>query len=338
MCQACLGNVFGSIGGMRPGLTRREFFAASAGTLALPSLPAIAATFQGADTIFRGGSIILMAGARQYAEALAITDGKIVAVGGDEEVMGVKSASTRIMNLNGRTMLPGFIDPHQHTVTGGLITAIFTDIGFTKYKSRETLLAALRAKADKSPPGEWLLFTGFDNLLQGGDFSKTELDNVSKAHPILVYYINMHTACGNSTAFTIAQIPDDIGDLPGGGRFGRDGSGKHDGLIYEETALKKFAVAIPKITPEFAGKAVLDWLKINSSVGNTTIHEAGVLVFGNLLQDYERVAAQSPCRASISLMFDSMKEAAPYKKLGQGARATQIPETLLSIYAMKIVG
>jgi len=83
---------------------------------------------------------------------------------------------------------------------------------------------------------------------------------------------------------------------------------------------------------------VLDWLKINASVGNTAIHEAGVLVFGNLLQDYERVAAQSPCRASISLMFDSMKEAAPYKKLGQGARATQIPNTLLSIYAMKIVG
>jgi predicted amidohydrolase YtcJ len=339
MCQTCIGNVFGSIGGLRPGFTRREFFAATAGTLALvPSLPALAATSQGADTIFYGGPIIPMAGARQYAEALAVADGKIVAVGGNDEIMGLKSASTRIVNLDGRTMLPGFIDAHQHTVTGALITAIFTDAGYTKYKSREAVLAALRGKADKTPPGEWLLFTGFDNLLQGGDFSMAELDSVSKAHPILVYYINMHTACGNSTAFTAAKIPDDIGDLPGGGHFGRDGAGKLDGLIYEETALKKFAVSIPKITPEFAGKAVIDWLKINASVGNTAIHEAGVLVFGNLLQGYERVAAQSPCRASISLMFDSMKEAAPYKKLGQGARATQIPDTLLSIYAMKIVG
>jgi predicted amidohydrolase YtcJ len=339
MCQVCIGNVFGSIGGLRPGFTRREFFAATAGTLALaPSLPAFAATSQGADTIFHGGPIIPMAGAQQYAEALAVADGKIVAVGGNDEIMGLKSASTRIVNLDGRTMLPGFIDAHQHTVTGALITAIFTDVGYTKYKSRKAVLTALRAKADKTPPGEWLLFTGFDNLLQGGDFSMTELDSVSKAHPILVYYINMHTACGNSTAFTAARIPDDIGDLPGGGHFGRDAAGKLDGLIYEETALKKFAVAIPKITPEFAGNAVIDWLKINASVGNTAIHEAGVLVFGDLLQGYERVAAQSPCRASISLMFDSMKEAAPYKKLGQGARATQIPDTLLSIYAMKIVG
>jgi predicted amidohydrolase YtcJ len=279
-----------------------------------------------------------MAGTQQYAQALAITGGKIVAVGGIDEIMGLKSPSTRMVNLDGRTILPGFIDPHQHTVTGGLITAIFTDVGYTKYKSRQAVLAALQAKAGKTPPGEWLLFTSFDNLLQGGDLSMAELDGVSKAHPILVYCINMHTACGNSTAFTAAGIPWDIGELPGGGRFGRDANGRLDGLIYEETALKKFAIALPKITPEFAGKAVLEWLKINASVGNTTIHEAGVLVFGNLLQGYERVAARSPCRASISLMFESMKEAEPYKKFGQGARATQIPDTLLSIYAMKIVG
>ncbi|MGA9083104.1 MAG: amidohydrolase, partial [Pseudolabrys sp.] len=304
----------------------------------VPSLPAIAATSQGVDTIFHGGPIIPMTGAQQYAQALAVAGGKIVAVGGNDEIMGLKSASTRVINLDGRTMLPGFIDAHQHTVTGALINAIFTEIGYTKYKSREALFAALRTKADKTPPGEWLLFTSFDNLLQGGDLSMSELDNVSKAHPILVYYINMHTACGNSTAFNAAAISEDIGELPGGGRFGRDSNGKLNGLIYEETALKKFATALPKITPELAGKAVIEWLKINASVGNTAIHEAGVLVFGNLLQGYERVAAQSPCRASISLMFDSMKEAEPYKKLGQGARATQIADTLLSIYAMKIVG
>ena len=339
MCRACVGNVFGSIGGLRPGFTRREFFAATAGAMALvPSLPAVAATSQEVDTIFHGGPIIPMAGSQQYAQALAVAGGKIVAVGGNDEIMGLKSASTRIVNLDGRTALPGFIDAHQHTVTGALINAIFTEVGYTKYKSREALFAALRAKADKTPPGEWLLFTSFDNLLQGGDLSMSELDTVSKAHPILVYYINMHTACGNSTAFTAAAISDDIGELPGGGRFGKDSNGKLNGLIYEETALKKFATALPKITPELAGKAVVEWLKINASVGNTAIHEAGVLVFGNLLQGYERVAAQSPCRASISLMFDSMKEAEPYKKFGQGARATQIPNTLLSIYAMKIVG
>jgi hypothetical protein len=110
MCQSCIGNVFGSIGGLHPGFTRREFFAASAGAVALvPNLAAFAATSQGVDTIFHGGPIVPMAGAQQYARALAVADGKIVAVGNQEEIMGLKSASTRIVNLDGRTMLPGFV-------------------------------------------------------------------------------------------------------------------------------------------------------------------------------------------------------------------------------------
>ena len=223
-------------------------------------------------------------------------------------------------------------------MTGALVNALFTDCGYTKFRTRDALLAMFRDKAAKTPPGQWLLFTSFDNLLQGGDLMMADLDAVSKDHPILVYYINMHTAAGNGAAFAAAKIPADIGALPGGGRFGRDASGKLNGMIYEESALKKFAVAIPKITPELAGKAVVDWLKINASFGNTSVHEAGVLVFGDLLEGYERVAAISPCRASISLMYESMKDAEPYKKYGHGALATRIPDTMLTIYAMKIVG
>ena len=300
--------------------------------------PALAASGDGADLIFHGGPVIPLAGFGQYAEALAVKNGKIIAVGTSDAVMGLKANSTQVIDLDGRAVLPGFIDPHQHTVTGALINAIFTDCGYTKYQTRDALLAMFRDKAEKTPPGQWLLFTSFDNLLQGGDLMMPDLDAISKVHPILVYYINMHTAAGNSAAFAAAKIPDDIGSLAGGGRFGRDAAGKLNGMIYEESALKKFAVAIPKITPQLAGKAVIDWLKVNASFGNTSVHEAGVLVFGNLLEDYERVAAQAPCRASISLMYESMKDAEPYEKYGFGAAATQIPNTMMTIYAMKIVG
>ena len=119
-------------------------------------------------------------------------------------------------------------------MTGALINAIFTDCGYTKYRTRAALLALFRDKADKTPPGQWLLFTSFDNLLQGGDLP--DLDAISKVHPILVYYINTHTAAGNSAAFAAAKIPDDIGSLPGGGRLGHDASGKLDGMIYEISA------------------------------------------------------------------------------------------------------
>ena len=66
-------------------------------------------------------------------------------------------------------------------------------------------MAMLRDRAAKTPAGDWLLFTGFDNLLQGGDVTMADLDAASKDHPILVYYINMHTAAGNSLAFARAR-------------------------------------------------------------------------------------------------------------------------------------
>jgi predicted amidohydrolase YtcJ len=339
MCQGCVGNVFGSFGGLRPGLTRRGFLAAAgAAALAPRAASAFAASPDGADLIFRGGPILPMAGDSRVVQALAVKNGRIAAVGDADAVLGLKAASTTIVDLDGRALLPGFIDPHQHTVTGGLVNALFTYCGYPRYKTRDAVIGLIRDRAAKTPAGQWLLFTSFDNLLQGGDLMMADLDAVSKDHPILVYDINMHTAAGNDAAFAAAKIPADVGDFPGGGRFGRDASGKLNGMIYEIPALEKFRVAIPKITPELAGKAVVDWLKVNASFGNTSVHEAGVLVFGELLEGYERVAAISPCRASISLMYDSMKDAEPYKKYGYGALATRIPDTMLTIYAMKIVG
>ena len=236
-----------------------------------PTVSAFAATPEGVDLIFRGGPIIPMAGSSRAVEALAVKNGRIAAVGAADAVVGLKSASTEIVDLDGRALLPGFIDPHQHTVTGALVNALFTDCGYTKYKSRDSLLAMFRDRAAKTPAGQWLLFTSFDNLLQGGDLMMADLDAVSRDHPILVYYINMHTAAGNAAAFAAAGIPANVGNLAGGGHFGRNASGKLNGMIYEESALKKFAIAIPKITPQLAGKALADWLKINASCGGNKL-------------------------------------------------------------------
>ena len=188
-------------------LSRRQFLATAAGAAAVAPATAFALADEGADLIFHGGPIIPMVGDSRTVEALAIKNGRIAAVGAGDAVMGLRSASTQIVDLDGRALLPGFIDPHQHTVTGALINAIFTDCGYTKYKTRDALIAMFRKKAAKTPPGQWLLFTSFDNLLQGGDLMMADLDAVSKDHPILVYYINMHTAAGNSAAFAAARDP-----------------------------------------------------------------------------------------------------------------------------------
>ncbi len=345
MCIGCIGNLFGSVAGLNPVKSRREFIAESvvatglgaAALLGAAARPARAAG-GGADMIFQGGRIIPLVGSSRYVEAVAISGGKIVAVGSNAEIAGLKTSATQVVNLDGRVLLPGFIDPHQHTVSGALITTLFAEGGFTTYATKSALLQAIKDKAAQTQPGQWLYWTNYDNLLQGGDLTGAEIDAVAPVTPTVVLYNNMHTATASRAAFTAARIHLDIGELPGGGRFGRGANGTFDGMIYEEAALKKFLIGLPPITPEFAGKAVLDWLKTNAAAGNTTVHEPGLMVIGKILEGYEKVAAVSPCRASLSLMFESMKEGERYAGLGRGARATQLPDRHLSLYGIKILG
>ena len=126
-----------------------------------------------------------------------------------------------------------------------------TNIGFEAYRTRGEALDALKALAAKTPPGQWITASFYDNLLQGGDLSMTDLDAVSTQHPIFVIYVNGHEGAGNGLAFQLAKVPEDVGELPGGGHFGRGPDGKLNGLVYEPPALLRFmAVALP---PDHAG-------------------------------------------------------------------------------------
>jgi predicted amidohydrolase YtcJ len=183
-----------------------------------------------------------------------------------------------------------------------------------------------------------VLVSNFDNLLQGGDLSREELDSVSTTRPIFVWYTNGHDACVNSLALQLAKIPDDVGTLPGGGHFGRGQDGKLNGLVYEESAmLKVISAGMPKITPQLAYKAINQFLQSVAAVGNTLVHEPGTLR-SEWITPFTKIAAHAPVRTSASLMYEDMKGYEPYRNLGIGPRATQLPDTLFMLYGVKIVG
>ena len=322
--------------------TRRGFMgysaaaAAAAATLAIPR-PSFAAD-GGAETIFRGGTVIPMAGSQRYAQAVAISGGKIVGVGSEAAVMGLKTPSTKIVDLDGRVLMPGFVDPHHHTILAAVVFELLTDVGFEVNATRAKLIDALRAMASRTPPGQWILASNFDNLLQGGDLSREELDGVSTAHPIFVWYTNGHDACINSMAFKSAGIPDDIGPLPGGGRFERGADGQFTGMVFEESAmLRVVAKAMPKITPALAIKAVNDYLKTAASTGNTMVHEPGTIKSEWILP-FSKFTNEAACRCGASVMQEDLKGLEPFRQYGVGARATQIPNSLFTLYGVKIVG
>lgn len=311
---------------------------ATAATLAAIGDHARAApTEASADIIFRGGKIIPLPGAAPV-KSLAVGSGKILALGSESAIAHYKTSATKIIDLDGRIMMPGFVDPHNHTILSALIFELLADVGYTNFPTRGKLLAELRAMATRTPPGQWISCSNFDNLLQGGDLSREELDVISTDHPIFVWYTNGHDACVNSAALKQAAIPEDIGTLPGGGHFGRNDAGALNGLVYEESAIMKFLrLFLPKLTPQLAAKAIADYLKSAAASGNTTVHEPGTLR-SEWIAPFSKLSSRLMCRTSASLMYEDMKGFEPYRALGPGARGAQIPDTLFSLYGVKIVG
>jgi predicted amidohydrolase YtcJ len=335
MCRACF----------NPLVLHRDFLHAGSASIfgddAKPSRRSFEASAvasdAGADVIFKGGKIIPLPGAAS-ADALVIGGGKILALGAESAVEGLKGKNTKIVDLQGRVLMPGLIDPHNHTVLAALIFELLTDVGYLKYPTREKLLNALRALAARTPPGQWIACSNFDNLLQGGDLSREELDGVSTAHPILLWYTNGHDACVNSLALKVAEIAEDVGDFPGGGHFGRDENGRLNGLVYEESAMKKVVLpALPKITPQLAAKAVADYLRSVAALGATMVHEPGTLR-SDWIAPFATFSSGFARRTSANLMYDDIKGLEPYRGLGLGPRAAQLPNSLFTLYGIKIVG
>ncbi len=319
--------------------SRRAFMAYSVATAAAltagGSAPAFAAD-ESAGFILRGGTIRPMPGA-PTASAIAVKDGKVLAVGDESAIMGLKTGDTKVVDLSGRTLLPGLIDPHNHTLLASLIFELLDDVGYAKYPTREKLVAHLKQEAADTPKGQWIVGSNFDNLLQGGDFTRTELDAISTDHPIFVWYTNGHDACVNSEALKIAAIPDDVGEMPGGGHFGRGPDGKLNGMVYEESAMLKFAVHfLGKITPAVATKAVTDYARHVASVGNTLLHEPGT-IRSEWIEPFAKLSNSLACRTSASVMFDDMKGLTPWRSQGLG-KGAPVDNSLFSLYGVKIVG
>jgi predicted amidohydrolase YtcJ len=351
MCRGCFNQLFlrdefhsGGIAGLlgkAAGMpTRRAFMAYSVGAAsalgAVGAAPAFAAD-GGADLILRGGTVRPLPGAT-VTSAIAIKGGKVLAVGDENALLGLRTDDTKIVDLAGRTLLPGLIDPHNHTILASLIFELLDDVGYAKYPSREKLVAHLKQEAASTPKGQWIVGSNFDNLLQGGDFTLQELDAISTTdHPIFVWYTNGHDACVNSEALKVAGIPEDIGDLPGGGHFGRAADGRLNGLVYEESAMLKFAVHfLGKITPDVAAKAVTDYARHIASVGNTMLHEPGT-IRSDWTEQFAKLSNSLACRTSASVMFDDMKGLTPFRSQGLG-KGAPVANSLFSLYGVKIVG
>jgi len=178
----------------------------------MPGLAACTRASKEAATIFTGGTILTVDGKFSQAEALAIRGNKILAVGTDAEVRVAAGDNANIVDLKGRTVLPGFIDPHTHVVAGSVVDSVMEYVGMARFGTVDEVLKHLQKVAKDKAADEWIVVRNFDPAVQVGLDALTfkELDAVSVQHPIFVFNASGHLAYANSKAFAVAGIPDDV--------------------------------------------------------------------------------------------------------------------------------
>src|SRR5215471_8202594 len=184
------------------------------------------------DLLLVNGNIHTMDAANPHADAIAIAGGRFLAVGTLSEISATPTAGVQRIDLGGRTVVPGFIDAHLHTASSGLLHLKQVNCDL---RSIAAIQAAIRERAAKTPPGEWVQGFMYDDTktAEGRPLTKADLDVAAPGHPVMITHRGGHTSYVNSHAYAIADVNDATPD-PEGGKFERTG-GKMNGRI-EETA------------------------------------------------------------------------------------------------------
>jgi predicted amidohydrolase YtcJ len=199
-----------------------------------------------ADLIFRGGPILTMEADAPRAEALAVASGRILAVGSEAEVMACRGYGTELVDLAGRTLLPGFLDAHGHFANALQVVnwaniqrppaGPVTDIA--------SLQQVLREHGARHPlaAGDWLIAYDYDpdGLADGRPLDKADLDPLFPDHPLMVIHNSNHGAVLNSRALALVGYDASTPDPAGGVIVRRPGSSEPAGLVMETAFLPLF--------------------------------------------------------------------------------------------------
>ena len=156
-----------------------------------------------ADKIFFGGPILTMDDKEEHVDAVAIKNGKIIMRGTKDEALTYQGDQTKLWDLNGKTLLPGFIDAHSHISFAGITTGMMVNLTqppVGTLTSIPDILEKLRERADQTPKGGWVVGFGYDDqaLAEGRHPTRQELDSVSTNHHIVILHVSLHMAVANS--------------------------------------------------------------------------------------------------------------------------------------------
>jgi predicted amidohydrolase YtcJ len=189
------------------------------------------------DLVVLHANVITMDAQRPAAEAFAVRAGKFTSVGSNADVKLLAGPQTRVLDLDGKTVAPGFIDAHAHPrpIYDEDSRWYDVELGPDKVKSMDDVVAAIRRKADKTPKGTPITGIGYQETKLGRHPTRQDLDEATTDHPVVITHSSGHLAVCNSAALELGKVSKDTPD-PKGGEFERDEKGEPTGLLKEKAA------------------------------------------------------------------------------------------------------
>lgn len=292
---------------------RRDFLMTGAAMASLAAIipQGVQAAVQ-TTTIFTGGTVLTVDAAFSEAEAIAIRGNLILAVGSEAEVRAAVGDGAKVIDLQGKTILPGFIDPHTHSVAGSVVDATMEYVGMARFGTTAEVLDHLTQMAADAPAGEWIVARNYDPAIQTGPDALTfaELDAVSTKHPVVALNASGHLAYANSKAFEVAGVSYDVQDPPGG-EFERDANGNLTGAMKNNVAFLQVLGAYPALAEIDPVEALIGLAAKWSEAGLTTVSELSLGALSNTPAD-----AQVMMAAAQSGRLQTRIRAYPFYTLG----------------------
>lgn len=230
-----------------------------------------------AKRVFLNGLVRTLESPSEGHQAIAIDDDKIVFVGSNEDVKAALPGAEQV-DLDGRTILPGFTDSHTHFKRASGFLALHLDFEGLGVDSVDAVASAVGERALIAPAGQWIQGDGLEpgRLAEGRFPSRYELDKVSHGHPVVLRSVGRHVVVANSRALEEAGIDETTQD-PLGGRIERDADGVPTGVLHEEAKLRLDANRSDTVIPPDSVKdrigALSRAVELLSSAGIVAIHE-----------------------------------------------------------------
>lgn len=226
---------------------------------------------QVADLLVTNGTIYTSDSSLPFADSMAVRNGRILGIGNYSSLQALAGYQTEYLNLEGRIVVPGFIDSHVHFLSGGLQMA---RVELREADTKEKFIEIVKAAATNMEHGAWILGGGWNNDFWGGEWPVgTWIDDITENNPVWLSRMDGHMGLANSLALEIAGVTKKTED-PIGGTVVRDTGGEPTGLLID-SAMKLVLSCIPEVSKDDRRKALDRASSLALMRGVTTVVDFG---------------------------------------------------------------